>query len=80
MTTTDQSTTDTIRDFLALPPEALPSVAFVDGMGSKDYHAGAHLRDWLLPDPRRHINHMGETVRLQADRDGWRDGVVVTLN
>ena len=78
MNITDQSTADTIRDFLSLPSEAMPAAAFVDDTDC-GVSAWTHLRDWLLPEHRQRINHMGERVHLVADHDGWRDGVTVTL-
>jgi hypothetical protein len=68
----------TVKDFLRLPKESLPSAVWDDpaeDLGS----AWAHLRDWMLPEVEQRMNHFGLCVRLVADRDGWRDGRVVTL-
>lgn len=72
-------TAEIIRDFLALPKTAMPAASWVDSMG-EDGSAWSHLRDYVRPAESQRINHLGETVHLRADRDGWRDGIVVTLS
>jgi hypothetical protein len=78
-TQTRTQTRDIIREFLALPGVALPAADWVDGMGDS-VSPWTHLRDYLLPEARQCLDHLGETVRLRADRDGWREPVVVTLD
>lgn len=71
------STINLIKSFLALPPEAMPSAEWVDGMDDNG-SPWRHLRDYVRN--QQELNHLGETVRLAADRDGWRDGVTVRLS
>ncbi len=79
MTTTD--THATIREFLSLPPEALPAAQYLSPWNEDaGVPAGSQLRDYVLPEHRQRINHMGEQVRLVADRDHWRNGVIVALS
>lgn len=71
MTTTKQLREDreTVREFLALPVEAMPSACY-QGDGEYSGHAWDMLRngDWeIAPAP----------IRLYADVDGWRKGVMV---
>ena len=73
------TTAETIRDFLCLPPEALPGAQYLPPWDEDGGDPWEQLRDYLLPEPAQRINHMGETVRLRAARDEWRDGVIVTL-
>ncbi len=71
-----------IKAFLALPHESLPAADWV-GIGGELDDLGdpwAFLRDWLLPADSRELNHFGQAVRLTADRDGWRDGIVIALD
>jgi hypothetical protein len=72
-------TIEAIRAFLALPATALPSATWMDSWGDGG-SAWPHLRDYLRPEARQRINHMGETVMLRADRDDWRDGITITLS
>lgn len=67
-----------ITAFLALPPEALPAADWIDSMGENG-SAWPHLRDYVRKPERQRLNHLGEVVRLHADRPEWKDGVVVTL-
>lgn len=72
-----------IRDFLALPKIAMPRADWVDSVGSVGSawpHLRDYIRDYIRPESEQEINHMGETVLLSADCDGWREGVVVTLS
>ena len=66
--------TTTISEFLRLPAESMPAAQWLD---DDDSGAWSALRDMLRPSAQQRINHVGDRVRLSADRDGWRDGVVV---
>lgn len=78
MTTETKTTKQIVQEFLSLPPGALPSAIYLDDFDVED-----------LGTPWRQLRqyaygsvpplHLGERVLLTADRDGWRDGVVVTL-
>jgi hypothetical protein len=74
--TTDQQT---IREFLALPAEALPGADWLDPGDADEGSPYRHLRDAIRPESAQQLNHVGQRVRLHADRDGWRDGVIVTV-
>jgi hypothetical protein len=70
----------TIRDFLALPPEALPAASWLRGDVANDIgDPWPYLRDSVLPSDQRRLNSFGLGCRLHADRDGWRGGVVVEV-
>lgn len=73
-----QTTKQTVRDFLRLPAEAMPSAIYLDDADVEDIGTPwRQLRQYAYgSDP---AIHLGERVILTADRDGWRDGVVVTL-
>ena len=74
MTTT---TTTQIRAFLALPGEALPAADYVGEPGI--LHPWSALRVAIGRDADMR-DLLSGAIRLHADRDGWRDGVVVTLS
>lgn len=65
-------------DFLALPAEALPSAQWA---AISDEDAGDTAWEAVRQVARGAVdgNLDGETVRLHADRDEWRDGVVLTI-
>jgi hypothetical protein len=65
--TCDDNLARVVRDFLALPSEALPGVtAASDDIGD----LWAYLRAG---------GGVAETLTLRADRDGWRDGVTIRI-
>lgn len=66
--------TELIREFLRLPSVALPRVAMLDDDSEAWDHGWDLLRRRADGEPP-----MGLEARLSADRDEWRDGVVVTL-
>jgi hypothetical protein len=70
--------TTTIRDFLALPHEALPS-AIVDGYVDNDVDTDPWSDLRAAARGRLPIYSPGEVVLLRADRDGWREGVRIRL-
>ena len=69
---------DHIKAFLALPPEALPAADYVGTPGIltpwRALRAAADASSDL-----RELLDGAATIRLRADRDGWRDGVLVTV-
>lgn len=69
---------DTIRRFLALPAESLPAADYVAESGL--LHPWSALRCATSRNPERQDMATGcGSIRLRADRDEWRDGVIVTL-
>ena len=66
-----------VANFLGLPAESLPAAGWVDDGPEYTGSCWPYLRDYLLPLHRQQLNHDGSPIRLRADRDGWRDGVVV---
>jgi hypothetical protein len=68
----------TIREFLALPAEALPAACWAEPTDQDAASAWPMLRDAVLPDDEQRMNHYGERIRLHADRPGW-DSVIVTV-
>ncbi len=63
-----------IREFVAMPSEALPGAAWTDtDMGGNPWQA---LRQVAKSGA---VEDAPSTVRLHADRDGWRDGRIVSL-
>lgn len=66
-----------IREFLSLPSEALPQARFANPETAGNDNAWACLRDSLRDPSQQRLNHFGDKIVLQADRDGWRDGVIV---
>lgn len=73
---TKTTSTSTIREFLALPGEALPGARFADEDDSWAHDA------WVVL--RRHVKTgesiaelCGTQIVLRADRPEWRDGVTV---
>lgn len=75
MQATIKTDAEIIREFLRLPPGEMPSAQFVDA--DDDGSPWSYLRDSLLPVDRQQQEHTDELIRLWADRDGWRDGIVV---
>ena len=72
------TTAATIRLFLGLPAEALPSAEYVAAAGL--LHPWNALRCAVSGDPDRQDMAAGcGSIRLRADRDGWRAGVIVAL-
>lgn len=71
------SDAEIVANFLALPPEAMPSATWVDDGPEFSGSCWPHLRDFLLPMSKQRLNHTGDGIRLHADRDQWRDGVIV---
>jgi hypothetical protein len=74
----NRSTRVVIETFLDLPAECLPSADWLspsDDLGS----VWDHLRDIIKPEDEQEMNHTGEKVRLHADSDGFRQGVIITL-
>ena len=72
------NTAETIRQFLRLPAESMPQATWIDSMDDGG-SAWPHLRDYVRTETLQRLDHMGEVVRLSADRDDWREGVVVRL-
>lgn len=69
-----------VREFLALPVEALPSADWEASGVSEDLGScWPYLRDAMLDDKRRQLNTFCQRVVLSADRDGWREGVTISL-
>ena len=78
MTSTD--TRETIRQFLALPPESIPKAAWVDDDFAHDIgDPWPFLIDALRPADKRLLSSIGFDVVLKANRDKWRSGVVVMI-
>lgn len=67
-------TTQTIINFLALPATATPSASYVDDEANSYADAWQTLRNAANGDTSEWIDG---PIRIRADRDGWRDGVVV---
>ena len=67
-------TTQTITAFLALPTNAIPSASYLD------YEANSYADAWQT---LRNAANGGTSewidgpIRIRADRDRWRDGVIV---
>lgn len=79
--TTRGQTRQTIRAFLALPLGPLQMRArWLDSVSEGDGDPWRHLRDYVRPESRQRLNHLGERICLEADTDGWRDGVEVLLD
>ena len=74
----DDAAKTTIKEFLAIPGEALPAAQFIES-DDEGYSAWPMLRDYVRPVDLQAYNHCGEFVRLRADRDGWREGKLVRL-
>ncbi len=75
--TTTETRDETIKGFLALPFEALPSAMWMDEDASGS--AWDLLVDAVRPSGKQRLDHFGDDIRLHADRDEWRDGVIVTV-
>lgn len=77
-TKTEQRTKQQIiREFLALPHEALPGAIWYDEDNSA-WGAFTAVQDLALPyDEQQHM-HLGDRILLKADRPEWRDGVIIT--
>ncbi len=67
----------TIREFLDLPPEALPSAGWSRDVDADMGDAWPYLRDAVLPEPEQRMNHLRLPILLKADRDDWRNGRIV---
>jgi hypothetical protein len=69
-----------IKDFLALPLEALPSADWVEfcdsDMGGDCW---SYLYDYILPKINQRYSHIGSPIRLRADRDEWKNGIIVRV-
>ena len=71
------TTQNLIREFLALPPEALPGVTGDDRQDSPgDLWAAARLMSCGRLAAGRCFSR---TLILAADRDGWREGFEVAV-
>lgn len=71
------SDSEIVANFLALPAEAMPSASWVDDGPEFTGSCWPYLRDFLLSANRQKLNHDNSPIRLSADRDGWRTGVIV---
>lgn len=71
---------NTISEFLMLPKESLPSAEYVSGGIPGLVGAWEALRLSLRRSDREEMADViaGE-IRLTADREGWRDGIVVSI-
>ena len=67
-------TTQTIINFLVLPSTAMPSATYVDDEANGYADAWQTLRNAADGDTSEWIDG---PIRIRADRDGWRDGVIV---
>ena len=67
-------TTQTIINFLALPSTAIPSASYIDDDANSYADAWQTLRNAATGDTSEWIDG---PIRLRADRDDWRDGVIV---
>lgn len=69
---------DLIREFLALPNEALPGAQFVDLDADAEHTAAWDaLRETARTGISLRVTSPCGAIRLCADRPGWRDGVHV---
>lgn len=84
MTTTDTDTIEglitTARQFLAVPDATLPDAAWMD---LDDAHqpgsAWRVLRALAVGDEYHVAGACGCTLRLHADAEGWREGVIIAI-
>lgn len=78
MTTTQ--TIDTVRAFLAVPLTALPGAAWIGDAGAGD--AWVALRA-LVGEDTDALDLIaattGDTIRLRAKANGWREGVTIAV-
>jgi len=70
---------NTMRAFRALPPTALPSIMWRYPTGTELCEAREVPRAILEGDEVIVALAAGESIRLRADADGWRDGVTVEI-
>lgn len=63
-----------IKEFLKLPSEAMPQALDLDD----DVVCGTWQTLRLLARGEE-MSGLGSRIRLTADRDGWRDGHVITI-
>ena len=68
---------DIVKNFLALPPETLPSATWVDDGPEFTGSCWPYLRDFVLPESKQRLNHDGSPILLKADSPEWRKGAVV---
>ena len=66
----------TIREFLALPVEALPSIRYMSEDDAWMHYASDALRQ-ALKSGERVEDIAGSTVVISADRDGWRKPITI---
>lgn len=71
------SDSEIVANFLALPPESMPSADWAESGPEFTGSCWPYLRDFVLPLHSQRLNHDGSPIILRADRDGWRRGVVV---
>lgn len=78
MTTELEVQVEKVRDFLALPVEALPQAYFLRQVDEDDgMDAWSLLREFVA-DPDGCMRWEAP-IMLRADRDEWRDGVTITI-
>ena len=70
----DNKTAQAIADFLELPSTSMPSAAYIDVDANNYSNAWQTLRNAIAGDTSEWIDG---PIRLRADRDVWRQGVVV---
>jgi hypothetical protein len=75
-----KSNIQTIKEFLLLPYEALPGAFWAEASVEKDLGSPwPYLHDAVLLAEKQQFNHFGLQIRISADRDEWRDGVIVAV-
>ena len=75
-----QSTTSqVIRRYGHADPMSSLSLSTQSARGMASTGSRRNSRDYLRPDASQSLNHTCETILLAADRDGWRDGITVTV-
>lgn len=68
-----------VSDFLAIPTTALPSAVWASAAYAEDLgDPWGHVRDVAGGDDTSTVS--GARIILRADRDGWRNGVTVTID
>jgi len=70
-------TLDTVRRFLNLPAEAMPSARWLTDDPDPPCTAWEHIR--AFADAPECCMIWGDQIGLHADRDEWQDGVTITL-
>lgn len=65
-----------VQEFLGLPPEALHGADFTDAGGSWAHSAWDVLRQ-IARTGETAASACGSSIRVRADRDGWRDGIII---